>query len=59
MVETFGSLLTGQFNLQFTRAKSAWGLTSRVISKVTSLTLAAFLNYLLGKPLLHIKELLF
>jgi hypothetical protein len=58
-IETTNSLLAGQFNLQFTRAKSAWGLTNRVIAKVTSLTLSIYLNYLIGEPLLQVKGFIF
>lgn len=59
IVETTNSLLSEQFNIQYTRAKSKWGLTNRIIAKLTGLTLAAFINSLLGEPLLHIKELVF
>jgi len=59
IVETTNSLLCEQFNMQYTRARSKWGLKNRIIAKLTSLTLAAFLNSLMGRPLLHIKELIF
>lgn len=59
MVETTNSLLCEQFNIQYTRAKSRWGLQNRIIAKLTSLTLGAYLNQLMGEPLLHIKELMF
>ena len=59
VVETCNGILAGQFNLQFSRAKSAWGLTSRVAAKLASLTMAIYINHLLGEPLLHIKELIF
>ncbi len=59
IVETTNSLLCEQFNIQYTRAKSKWGLTNRIIAKLTGLTLAAYLNYLMDEPLLHIKELVF
>lgn len=59
MVETTNSLLCEQFNIQYTRAKSRWGLQNRIIAKLTSLTLGAYLNHLMGEPLLHIKELMF
>lgn len=58
-IETTNSLLAGQFNLQFTRAKSAWGLTNRIIAKITSLTLAIYLNYLTNEPLLQVKGFIF
>ena len=59
IVETTNSILCEQFNIQYTRAKSKWGLTNRIIAKLTGLTLAAFLNSISGEPLLHIKELVF
>ena len=59
IVETTGSILVEQFNLQYTRARSKWGLTGRIISKLTSLTMAILLNHLAGEPLLHVKELIF
>lgn len=58
-IETTNSLLAGQFNLQFCRAKSAWGLTNRVIAKITALTLSIFINYCLDLPLLEIKNFIF
>lgn len=59
IVETTNSLLSEQFNIQYTRAKSKWGLQNRVIAKLTSLTFATYLNSLMGEPLLHVKELIF
>jgi len=59
IVETTNSLLTEQFNIQYSRAKSKWGLTNRIIAKLTALTFSAFLNFLMDEPLLHIKELIF
>ncbi|MEM9992094.1 MAG: IS982 family transposase [Bacteroidota bacterium] len=59
VVETTNSLLTEQFNIQRTRAISARGLMSRVTAKITSLTLAIFLNFISDEPLLHVKELIF
>ncbi len=58
-IETTNSLLAGQFNLQFTRAKSGWGLKNRIIAKITSLTLAIYLNYLSDEPLLQVKGFIF
>jgi Transposase DDE domain len=48
-IETVNSL-AGQFNIQFTRAKSAFGLTNRIIAKITALTLCIFINYLAKLP---------
>lgn len=59
IVETTNSQLTEQFNIQYTRAKSAWGLMSRVIGKITAHTLAVYLNILAGRPLLAVKSIVF
>lgn len=59
IVETTNSQLTEQFSIQYTRAKSAWGLMSRVIGKITAHTLALYLNMLAGRPLLSVKSIMF
>lgn len=59
LIETTFSILSQQFNLQKTGAKSRWGLQARIITKLTSMTFAAYLNFLCGRPLLNIKELIF
>jgi hypothetical protein len=59
VVETTNSLLSEQFNIQRTRAISARGLMARVATKITSLTLAIFLNFISDEPLLHVKQLIF
>lgn len=59
VVETTNSQLTEQFHMQYCRAKSAWGLMSRVIYKLAAHTLGVFLNDLAGRPLLSIKSLIF
>ena len=48
-----------QFNMQFTRAKSAWGLSNRVIAKITALTFAMFLNFIAEMPILQVKNFVF
>ena len=58
-IETTNSLLAGQFNMQFCRVKSAWGLTNRVIAKITALTLSIYINYCLDLPLLEVKNFIF
>lgn len=59
IVETTNAQLAEQFNLQYTRAKSAWGLMSRVVNKITAHTLAVYLNALADRPLLAIKSIIF
>lgn len=58
-IESTNALLAGQFNIQFTRAKSAWGLSNRVIAKITALTFAIFLNFMAEMPLLQVKNFIF
>ena len=58
-IETTNSLLAGQFNIQFTRAKSAWGLQNRIIAKLIALTFAIYLNFMAKLPLLQVKNLIF
>lgn len=58
-IETTNSILAGQFNLQFTRALSAWGLTNRIIAKVTAITLAIYINFICNMPLLQVKGFVF
>lgn len=58
-IETTNAILAGQFNLQFTRAKSAWGITNRITAKITSLTLAIYINFIAQLPLLQVKGFVF
>lgn len=57
IIETVGSILTQQFHLTKHRTRTLWGLMSRIISKITSLTLAIFINRLYGEPLLQVKHI--
>lgn len=59
LIETTNAQLSEQFHMQCTRAKSAWGLMSRVINKLTAHTLAIYLNSLADRPLLAIKSIIF
>lgn len=59
IIETTNAQLSEQFQMQYCRAKSAWGLMSRVVQKLTAHTLAVFLNALAERPLLNIKSLVF
>jgi hypothetical protein len=59
MVETVNSLLSEQFHITRTRARKLWGLFSKIISKITSLTLCSYINKLMGRPLLEVKSLAF
>lgn len=59
LIETTNAQLSEQFNLHYTRAKSAWGLMSRVIYKLTAHTLAIYLNAMANRSLLAIKSIVF
>lgn len=57
IIETVNSQLVGQCNLQRNRAKSAWGLATRVHAKLAAHTLGLYLNHLAGRPLLALMDL--
>jgi hypothetical protein len=60
IIETVTSQLAEQFHIEVNHAQSFWGLTARLLTKLTAHTLCLFLNRLLGKPdVLHIKALAF
>lgn len=58
-VEVTNNQLTDQFNLAKVRARTHWGLLTRISDKFAAFTLGAFINYLLGQPLLALKSLAF
>ncbi len=58
-IETTNVILAGQFSIQNTKAKSARGMTQRIIAKITALTLAIYFNFRAEKPILQIKGLIF
>ena len=57
LIETVFSQLDGHMHIQNTGAKTDLGLIKRVIGIVTAFTLGIYLNFLLGRHLLAIKEL--
>jgi hypothetical protein len=60
IVETVTSQLAEQFSIEVNHAQSFWGLTARLLTKLTAHTLCVHLNRLRGTPdVLHIKELAF
>ena len=60
VVETVNSQLTEQFHIEVNHAQSFWGLTARLLTKLTAHTLCLYLNRCLGKPdVLQIKNLVF
>ncbi|MFN8593062.1 MAG: IS982 family transposase [Thermomicrobiales bacterium] len=60
IVETVTGQLAEQFQIEVNHAQSFWGLTARMLTKLTAHTLCVYLNRLLGRPdALHIKTLAF
>lgn len=60
IIETVTSQLAEQFHIEVNHAQSFWGLTARLLTKLTAHTLCLYLNRSLGKTdFLHIKELAF
>jgi hypothetical protein len=57
LIETVFSQLVGHMHLQRTGAKTDLGLIKRVVGIITAFTLGIYLNFLLGRHLLAIKEL--
>lgn len=55
--ETVNSQLVGQCNRQRNRAKSLFGLATRIHAKLAAHTLGLYLNYLAGRPLLALLDL--
>ena len=58
LVETVGSQLCEQFNIQVMRARDAWHATSRIARKVLAHTVQVFINCKLGRALLPSEGLL-
>jgi hypothetical protein len=60
VAETVNGQLAEQFGVEVNHAQSFWGLTARLITKLTAHTVSVYLNRLLGHPdVLHIKALAF
>jgi len=57
LIETVFSMLDNHLHLQHTGAKTDLGLFKRIAGIMTAFTLAIYLNFLLGRPLLNIKPL--
>jgi len=57
-IETVFSQLCGQMSLKRNYAKSFRGLRSRIISKITAMTLLQYINWTNDKPINHIKHAL-
>jgi hypothetical protein len=50
IVETVNGCLEDRLGLQFPRARTAWGLQTRLAAKVAAFNLAVHFNYLVGRP---------
>jgi hypothetical protein len=57
LIETVGSQLVDHMHLQDLGAKTDVGLCKRVIGVITALTMGIYINFVLGRPLLAVKEL--
>lgn len=57
-IETVGSHLTERFHIDTTRAHDLWHYQNRLIRKVLAHTVCVFINLLLGRPPLHLDDLL-
>lgn len=57
LVETVGSQLTERYHIAKTRAHDLWHYQHRLIRKVLSHTICVFINLQLGRPPLHLDDL--
>lgn len=57
LVETVGSHLTERYHIAKTRAHDLWHFQHRLIRKVLSHTVCVFINLQLGRPPLHLDDL--
>ena len=56
-IETTLNQLTQQFSVACVRARTHWGLQTRMCNKFGACLLGAFLNQALGRPLMKLKDL--
>lgn len=59
IIETVYSQLTEQFKIDRCKAKSLEGVITRIIFAIFTHTLAVYLNFQIGRPLLKIKNLVY
>ena len=50
-------MLADQFKLETTRARSTWGVMTRIAAKLLAFNLSVSMNKLLGRPPLAVKPL--
>lgn len=56
-IEVVNAQLTEQFRIERTRARTLWGLVTRVQAKLAAHTFGVYLNTLSGRPALALKDL--
>jgi hypothetical protein len=56
-IETLNSQLVDQFHVEINKAKCMTGLCARLQAKLAAHTMGVYLNCLLGRPLMHLKDL--
>ena len=56
-IETTIGQLTEQFHVSRVRARTQWGMRTRMSHKVGAALLGAFLNHCLGRPLMKLRDL--
>lgn len=57
LIESVFNVLADQFKLETTRARSLWGVASRIVAKLLAFNMSILLNRLLGRADLAIKDL--
>lgn len=57
LIETVIGMLADQFTLETTRARSLWGLVTRLGAKLMAFNLSILVNQMLGRPHLALKAL--
>lgn len=57
LIETVIGMLADQFTLETTRARSLWGMMTRLEAKLLAFNLSILLNQMLGRPRLALKDL--
>ena len=57
VIETVNGLLQETFHLAFPRAKTIWGVVTRIIAKCTAVNVGIWANRLLGRPDLALETL--
>ena len=56
MVETVFHTLSARFGLTFPRARTYWGLLTRLGAKVAAFNLAVYVNHLFNRPMFGLRS---